>query len=128
MNKIELQISRDDLEKEGFENIEETKSISLNENNTGMRHAHFVDPISVIAVISTALLVEKIVDHWLRSQEEGVQVDLRKDPPFISRIAGVPYGFLMVIDINGNVENIKYDYDKRSDLKDVLNKYIEKAS
>jgi len=128
MVKIELQLSSDQLYVEKLEVIGEPQPLKIVENGSSLRHAHFVDPISVIAVISTALLVERIVDHWLCSQEEGVQVDLREEPSRFSRIAGVPYGFLMVIHSDDTIENLKYDYDKRSNLKDVLTKFLKTKS
>lgn len=82
--------------------------------------AAFIEPISLVAVATLAFVVERVVNHWLRGKEQGVQIDLREKPPIISRLAGVPYGFLVIINADGTATTHKADYSQGQNLSTLL--------
>lgn len=104
----------------------EAKTISHPEQR-GISTAHFVDPVSLMAVVTLAWLAKRLVDHWLKSKEQGVQIDLGEEPPAISRIAGTPTGFLVIIHKDGHVETQKATYDKPEDLMPLLEQILATA-
>lgn len=93
----------------------------------GISTAHFVDPVTLMAVVTLAWLAKRLVDHWLKSKEQGVQIDLREKPPAISRIAGTPTGFLVIIHKDDHVETQKATYDKPEDLMPLLEQILATA-
>jgi hypothetical protein len=97
----------------------EPKSISP-PHGAGISSAHFVDPVTLVGVVTLAWLANRMVNHWIKSKEQGVQIDLRDKPPIISRIAGVPAGFLVIINQEGEASSQKVDYDKPEDLMPLL--------
>jgi len=68
-----------------------------------------------------------MVDHWLKSKEQGVQIDIREKPPAISKIAGVPMGFLVIINKDGHAETHRATYEKSEDLMPLLEKVLVTA-
>jgi hypothetical protein len=81
----------------------------------------FVEPVTTLVVATgVVFLANRIVDHWLKSREVGVQIDLRKNPPVVSKIANVPRGLLIVIDPDGNVRRELYKYESGEQLAPVL--------
>jgi len=86
----------------------------------GVSTAHFVEPVSLVATVTLAWLAKRLVDHWLKSKEQGVQIDLRVTPAAVSRIAGVPVGFVLVIAPDGTAKTIQATYEKPEDLLPVL--------
>ena len=94
------------------------------EDGKGISNARFVDPVSLVGVVTLAWLTKRMVDHWLKSDEQGVQIDLREKPPAISRIAGVPMGFIVIINVDGKPETHKADYEKSEDLMPVIEKAL----
>lgn len=85
-----------------------------------LTEAAFVDPVTMVAVATIATLATRLVNHWLRGREQGVQIDLRKKTPVVSRLAGVPRGFLVVINKDGTVETHKAEYEEGADLVPLL--------
>lgn len=65
--------------------------------------ARFVEPVSVIAAASVALLAYRLVEHWLTSREHGVQIDARTQPATVTNISGIPAGFVVIIAPDGTV-------------------------
>ncbi len=65
------------------------------------REARFVEPISVIAAVSAAVLVERLVHFALKKFGQGVLVDAREKPAHVSNIAGIPQGFILYIAPDG---------------------------
>jgi len=121
-----LEIARADLREERTA-VEVEDSCQLGEEKPishpggkGIATAHFVDPVTLVGVVTLAWLAERMVDHWLRSKEQGVQIDLREEPPAMSRIAGVPVGFLVIINRDGHAETHKATYDKPEALMPLL--------
>ena len=128
-----LDIPRDDLVEERVA-VEADDSCQLGEatpilhpERRGISTAHFVDPVTLVGVVTLAWLAKRLVDHWLRSKEQGVQIDLREKPPAISWIAGTPLGFLVIIDKDGHAETQKATYDKSEDLMPLLEQILATA-
>jgi hypothetical protein len=73
----------------------------------GLAGAHVLEPVSLsIAVSTLSVLAYRIIEHWLRREEYGVQIDARTTPATISTIAGVPNGFVVVIEADGSAKTI----------------------
>ncbi|WP_455203315.1 hypothetical protein [Kaarinaea lacus] len=118
--EFEVQMGESQLKEESF-NVVSKRLLRPEELNPATAEARFIEPITAtIAVASVALLAERIVTHWLRSKEQGVEIDLRKKPALISRIAGTPMGFVMVIKPDGETQLMQVDYDNHSNLADVI--------
>lgn len=64
--------------------------------------AHFIEPVSLVVTVTAATLAYRLVEHWLTKREFGVQIDARTTPPTVSNIAGIPAGFVVIIDANGS--------------------------
>ncbi|HET9001518.1 MAG TPA: hypothetical protein VFP86_17900 [bacterium] len=90
--------------------------------------AGFLEPVSLTITITVSYLVSRIVNHWLRSKERGTLIDLRERPPYISRIAAVPAGFVVIVDKNGNSTRHKYQYDKPEALAPLLKQTLSLAA
>lgn len=85
---------------------------------TGVR---FIEPVTAtVLVVSAAVLAERIVMHWLRGKEQGVELDLRKTPSVVSRLAGTPAGFVVVIKPDGTSEVMQAKYDTPAQLAGVI--------
>ena len=67
----------------------------------GLAEARFVDPVTMTITLSVATLAVRLVNHWMKTREAGVQVDLRTKPATVSRLAGVPLGTLAIIHPDG---------------------------
>ena len=104
-----------------IESLGDTRTPSLAE-------ARFVDPVTAVAVVSIAMLATRLVDHWLRGREQGVQIDLRETPPVISRLAGIPMGFLVVIDKDGKATTQQADYADSSEVIPLLQTVFKEVS
>lgn len=123
--KLRLQVDRDDLAEGPFEPVGTPERVASSPSG-GLDVAHFVDPISVLVVVSAAALAERLVTHWLRDREQGVQIDLTQDPPEVSRLAGVPRGNVVVISADG-VEVHTLEYDGEQSLAATLQAVLEGA-
>lgn len=93
--------------------------------------AGFIEPITLIATVTAAWVVSRIVNHWLPSREQGVLIDLRTTPTTISTLAGVPRGFVVVVDTDSDGATRhtqhKYDYDKPEQLSPLLRQTLAVA-
>jgi hypothetical protein len=83
------------------------------------REARFVDPVTVIAAVSLAVFAERLLHFVLTRRGQGVLVDTRKKPPYVSVLAGVPQGFVVLIHPDSKSESLPADV-VRSTLGDVL--------
>ena len=104
---------------------EETKTQRPGEQ--GISTSHFVEPVTLIGAVTLAWLAKRLTNHWLKDKEQGVQIDLREKPPAISRISGVPMGFLVIINEDGRAEVHKGEYDKPEDLMPLLKSIVAPA-
>ena len=93
-----------------------------------MVEARFVDPVTVVATTTLALLAIRLVNHWLKRDERGVQIDLQTQPPTISQLRDVPAGVLVIIDKDGKPSIHRQTYDKPEDLLPTLTKVFAGAS
>jgi hypothetical protein len=60
-----------------------------------------VEPVGLVIAVTLSWLVARIVERWLREDEAGVLIDLRRSPALVSRVSRVPKGFVLVIDRDG---------------------------
>lgn len=68
--------------------------------------AHFIEPVSLIATVTAAMLAWRIVNHFLVRDGRGVLIDAREKPPVVSRLEDVPAGFVVFIKTDGSSETI----------------------
>jgi hypothetical protein len=123
--EVELRMMREQLDEEEFE-IRSKKELDPSDYESPTMEALLIEPVSAIIVVSgVTILAERIVRHWLRSREQGVQIDLRKKPAAISRIAGTPYGFLVIIRPDGKAERMQAKYDDDSHIAKLIASIVE---
>lgn len=85
--------------------------------------ARFVEPVTLIATITLALLAERLVRHVLAKRGEGVLIDTREKPPRVSQIARVPQGFLVIVHQDGRAETVRAE--DAGPLADLLGKVLK---
>jgi hypothetical protein len=90
-----------------------------------LKEAKFVELVVVGAVVSVTWLVKRITDHWLKKNEQGVQIDLRASPPVVSVVANVPQGFVVIIDKDGNASTKQAAYEKSEDINTWLQQTLQ---
>ncbi len=91
--------------------------------------AHVLEPISLsIVVTSVSVLAYRLVEHWLRRMEHGVQIDARMTPAVISSLAGVPNGFVVVIEADGTTKSFSASTMGTGSLADILSKVCQASS
>jgi hypothetical protein len=88
------------------------------------REARFIDPVSVIAAISLAILAERVVHFVLTRRGQGVLVDASGQPTKVSVLAGVPQGYILLIRPDGTSESIPAAV-AQSTLGEVLGKIFK---
>ena len=131
MIQINLEISKEDLkeEQESMQQngitIQKTEIITKPPPRLG--EALFVQPISAILITTIPILAKWIVGRFLN---KGTLIDLKEDPPKVSRIAGIPQGNIVIIDRNGNSHLYRGDSkrleDVTSDITKMLSSFIER--
>ena len=129
--KIKVELTRAQLEEEkifisGGDSLEIKDVESIKEFGNGLlEESMFVEPVTAVVVASVAVIAKRMVDDWLQSKEQGMQIDLRKDPPVFSRISNVPRGFVVIIDKEGNAKAEQAHYKSSKDLVPILSKLIK---
>ncbi len=121
--KVRIEMTRDELtyeQAQGDNSLSIESVNSITSSSKGLGEARFIETVAVIAAVTVSILAKRIVDHWLKSQEQGVQIDLRSKPPTISTIAKVPHGFLIIINKDGKAKLHKIEYEKGEDLTPLL--------
>ncbi|SFM40553.1 hypothetical protein [Methanolobus profundi] len=108
--RTEQELSRD-TDEFNIDNIEPITSLP----GEPLEEARFVEPITALVGATVLYLAKRMIDHWFKEKEQGVMMDLREVPPLISRIAGIPTGFLVIIDKDGQATTHKVEYDKGDD-------------
>ncbi|UJR82325.1 hypothetical protein [Sandaracinus amylolyticus] len=93
---------------------------SLEPSPDAVTEARFVETVAVIGVVSLAWIAKRCVDTWLKDKERGVMIDLRTTPPTISRVEGVPAGFLVMVDASGKATTKKIAYDQPEQMLPML--------
>ena len=89
--------------------------------------ARFVDPITLIAVVTVAMLAWRIVNHYLVRDGRGVLVDARQQPPLVSRLEDVPAGFILLVKPDGSTETVDAGKTDDSALADLLKPMLKAA-
>lgn len=95
---------------------------------TPLQEARFVDPVTMTVTATLAVLAVRMVNHWLKSEERGVQIDLRTDPATISKLAGVPAGVIVVIDRSGTATVHREKYETPEDFLPSLTGFLSGAA
>lgn len=81
-----------------------------------LSEARFVDPVTITITATLATLAIRFANHWLQSREAGVQIDTRTTPVTISRLAGVPFGAIAVINADGTTSIHREAYEQPEDI------------
>ena len=68
--------------------------------------AHFIEPVTLIASCTLAMMAWRVLNHWLVKDGRGVLIDARSRPPLISRLQDVPAGFIVLIKPDGSTETV----------------------
>ena len=63
--------------------------------------ARFVGAVTLVAVVTISILAERILHFALARRGQGVLVDLREIPARVTNVAGIPQGFVLIVDANG---------------------------
>mgnify|MGYP001582826361 FL=1 len=90
--------------------------------------ARFVDPVTLIAVVTVAALASRIVSHFLVRDGRGTLIDTRKKPPVVSRLEDVPAGFVVLVKSDGSTETIDSGKTDDSALTGLIEKVLEGAA
>ena len=127
--EFELQLLEEQLDEESFDKVGPHRAVPAGQVGDSLGGAYFIDPVSqVVAVTTVSMIAYRIVDHWLNDKEQGVMIDLRPNPPRISRIAGVPRGFVQLIEEDGSSNVEKHDYSQTDALKDILVAFLSRKA
>jgi hypothetical protein len=86
--------------------------------------ARFVEPVTLIASLTLAILAERILHFALARHGQGVMVDARTKPPHVSVLAGVPQGFIVIIHPDGKIETVRADNPPQG-LDELLGKTVK---
>jgi len=86
--------------------------------------AHFIEPVTLIATVTAALLAWRIVNHFLVKDGRGVLIDARKSPPLISRLEDVPAGYIVLIKADGSSEALAAGKTDDAALADLIGKVL----
>jgi hypothetical protein len=84
--------------------------------------ARFVEPVTLIAAVTLAVLAERVVRHLLAKRGGGVLIDTRETPPRVSQLAGVPQGFLVLVHADGKSETVRAE--EAGPLAELLGKVL----
>lgn len=106
--QIQLELSREALPEENAavsDDYELGAATSLPVNPDVME-ARFIEPVSLIATVTAAMLAWRIVNHFLVRDGRGVLIDARNNPPIVSRLEDVPAGYVVFIKADGSSETI----------------------
>ncbi|MEK6750566.1 MAG: hypothetical protein AABY83_15410 [Pseudomonadota bacterium] len=72
----------------------------------------FVEPMQLVVVTSLPHIVQRLCDAWLRDGARGVEIILDAQPHKISRLTGIPSGYLVVSRVGKAVVAVRAaDYD-----------------
>ena len=85
-----------------------------------LAEARFLETVVVIVTATVAVVAKRMVEHWLKDKEQGVLIDVRPSPALISRVTGIPTGFLVIIDKGGNPTTYQGKYESAEDLAPIL--------
>ncbi|MDH4274939.1 MAG: hypothetical protein OEW08_07870 [Gammaproteobacteria bacterium] len=99
---ITLVASRRDVEQEqmlaatdGNYKIETTEAADWRPHDP-LLELRFIEPMQLVVVTSLTHIVQRLCDAWLRDAARGVEILLDDRPHKISRLSGIPAGYLVV--------------------------------
>jgi hypothetical protein len=120
--ELRLETSQDDLRSDLGPDLDIAAVEPLAEPSHGaaLEEAHFVELVAVLVAGTVATIAKRIVDQWLRDRSQGVLIDVRAQPPLVSRVAGVPAGFLVLIDADGKATTHEAREDEGERLADLV--------
>lgn len=85
-----------------------------------LEEVRFVNPVTVVAIATLAVIAIRLVNHWLKNDERGVEIDMRTEPTTISQLHNVPAGTIVTIHKNGEISIHRERYDKPEDVLPTL--------
>lgn len=122
--RIETTAEEAEVEKEAAASSSEYEITSITPLRRGpdspLVEARFIDSVTITATVTLALIAVRLVNHLLKRDERGVQIDLRTQPATISQLRSVPAGVLVIIDKEGKPSVQNQTYDKPEDLLPTL--------
>jgi hypothetical protein len=86
--------------------------------------ARFIEPVTLIASLTLAILAERVLHFVLARHGQGVMVDTTTKPPRVSALARVPEGFVLLIHPDGKPEAVRADLPPAG-LADLLGKALK---
>ncbi len=86
--------------------------------------ARFVDPVTLVASITIAILAQRLLHFALTKRGDGVLLDARQQPPVVSVLKSVPQGFVVIIHPDGKTETVRAD-EPGNDLASLLEKVLK---
>lgn len=86
--------------------------------------ARFIEPVTLIATVTVAMLAWRIVNHFLVKDGRGVLIDARNRPPLVSRLEEVPAGFVVLIKADGSSETLAAGKTDDAALAELIGKVL----
>jgi hypothetical protein len=86
--------------------------------------AHFIEPVTLIATVTVAMLAWRIVNHFLVKDGRGVLIDARSQPPLVSRLEDVPAGFIVLVKADGSSEALAAGKTDDAALAELIGKVL----
>ncbi len=86
--------------------------------------ARFIEPVSLIATVTAAMLAWRIVNHFLVKDGRGVLIDARDRPPLVSRLEDVPAGYIVLIRADGSSEALAAGKTDDAALAELIGKVL----
>lgn len=63
-----------------------------------------LDPLTMVVLVGAALAFGKFIVSVLDRRRGGMRIDLGTVPPSVERSKGVPFGVIVILTVDGNVE------------------------
>jgi len=126
MNQLDAEVEKAAAEQSDEFDIESVRALE-DTDPTDPTKAQFVGMVAIIATVTVSWIAARMADSWVRGREQGVQIDLRQDPPVISRIAGAPMGYVVIVHQDGKVETQKVEYDSPEMFEKILANIVSKG-
>lgn len=100
--------------------------VKIEERTEGGDRKALIAGIALVIVTATiAWIAGLLVDHWRRSRESGIMIDLSQRPFRITKIDNMPFGTLIIVHPDGKtIEYKKVEYDSPKGLEDILKKIM----
>ena len=92
-----------------------------------LTEARFIEVIAVVVVAAVSTMATRVVERWLRDKSQGVMIDVRSTPALVSRVAGIPAGFLVLIDKDGSATTHEARPDQGEPLAAIVRSALTQA-